>query len=157
MYVRSDSTSATLPIGNGLSIPAGHLPFGNGLHYVAMDYFRLRAKRVAELIRVSYGNSQASFAKVLDINPTTVSRWLATPPVKNIGEDTARRIEKVANLAPGSLVFPEGHLDLTERERRVLEAFRKGGEAEQALIERALGIHPTPPGRTIEKRPRLAP
>ena len=97
-----------LPIGNALSIPTGHLPYGNRWQDTAVDYLQLRAEAVLSLIRQRFGGSYAAFAADFGIAPSTVSRWyMKGKGRKNIGEDTAREIEDKYGLERGALVVPD--------------------------------------------------
>lgn len=72
-----------------------------------MDLFSLREERVKQLIRTQFEGKQVVFAKAVDIDPTTVSRWfMKGPGRKRIGDRSAEKIEQKLNLPTGSLLSP---------------------------------------------------
>lgn len=57
-----------------------------------------------------YGTSQDAFARVVGVQPSTVTRWKAYPDPANgkaIGDKTALRIETALDLPPGTMMLPE--------------------------------------------------
>jgi hypothetical protein len=76
-----------------------------------MGYYRLREKRVLELIHKRHGEGRGAFvafAGEFGIAPSQVSRWfMPGDNRRNIGEDMARRIEDKYKLDRGYLVMPE--------------------------------------------------
>jgi len=94
----------SLPIGNVSSIPAGHLPGGNNGHNSRMDEHKAREYHAKNLIRVRFNGKKIDFAKAIDIDPSIVSRWfMSGKHHKNIGEQSARQIEKNLDLPRNSL------------------------------------------------------
>ncbi len=102
-YSRSSSMCATLPIGNVLSIPAGHLPRGKREYDDAVEKITdHRRKRLKELIDKRYDGRRALFAGVVDVAPSYVSRLLSDGRGrKGLGEDLARRFERKCQLENG--------------------------------------------------------
>lgn len=95
-------------MGNVLSIPLDHLPYGKCRQNVGMDYYKLRAELVRELIRTSFNDSFAQFSAHTGIDTTIISRWFSKKKgKKNIGEDMARKIEDMCGLDRGTLVVPD--------------------------------------------------
>lgn len=108
---RSTSIAKCLPTGNLVSIPVGHLPFGNDSYDAYMDgkttKFDIRVERVKELIKQA--GSQANFAEKIGRPPNYVSRILSkkTEHRKNIGEDLAHEIEVAFGKEDGWLSKPK--------------------------------------------------
>lgn len=95
---------AILPIGNVLSIPAGHLPGGNYVDNRGMDEHRIRRRHVRAIIFNDFNDSFTEFASRIGVAESTVSRWfMEGPGRKNIGEKNARRIENALGLERHSL------------------------------------------------------
>lgn len=92
-----DSIPSILPWGNRLSIPAGHLPAGNGDYPDDMDLQAIRRKRLQQLVE-EYG-SQTALADKLGIEQNYISRALRG--TKGIGEDFAARLESSTGKPSG--------------------------------------------------------
>lgn len=93
-----------------------------------MDIHDLKQARATVLLNIldrwaagewrHHGVSQAAFANLVGVRPTTVTRWKSYPDPergKAIGDSNALRIEQALDLPPGSMVLPE----LAAREPRV--------------------------------------
>lgn len=72
-----------------------------------MNLYSLREERVRQLIRTLFEGKQVVFAKAVDIDSTTVSRWfMKGRGRKHIGDRSAEKIEEKLNLPIGSLLSP---------------------------------------------------
>lgn len=85
-----------------------------------MDPQELKAMRRAVLVDLldrwkdgewsQYGTSQDAFARLVGVQPSTVTRWKSYPDPANgkaIGDKTALRIETALDLTPGTMMLPE--------------------------------------------------
>jgi hypothetical protein len=76
-----------------------------------MDKYERRRRRVQELLKHSFENSQARLAEAIDRDPNYVSRMLypeGKPGKKRIGEAMRDSIEQACHLTPGSLDMDPG-------------------------------------------------
>lgn len=95
--------ASILPVGNALSIPAAHLPFGNGRYDVRVAIEDIRQKRLQELLRDRY-KTRAALAEATGVAPSYMSRLLSSGKNrKRLKEDLARKMEIAAGLPPLSL------------------------------------------------------
>jgi SOS-response transcriptional repressor LexA len=82
-----------------------------------MDKFEIRRLNILDLLRVTFHDKQADFARATGIDPSYVSRMLyvqGKKGKKNIGDDTLEAIQKACNVAPGVLDTPGGLLKYLE-------------------------------------------
>lgn len=96
-YERIVDMQRTLPTGNSLSIPAGHLPCGYDGYADGMETQRIRRERLRQLVN-EYG-TQTALADVLGIEQNYISRCLSG--AKRIGEDFAARVEEATGKPAG--------------------------------------------------------
>lgn len=69
-----------------------------------MNVYQQRQAKVAVIIRDKFGDEKVQFADAVGIAASTVSRWfMSGKGRKNIGEDSARKIEGKLNLPQHSL------------------------------------------------------
>ncbi|MGH8258106.1 MAG: helix-turn-helix domain-containing protein [Steroidobacteraceae bacterium] len=81
-----------------------------------MNLYELREQRVRQLIRSHFGGKQSSFAKAVEIDPTTVSRWLTKARGrKQIGDKSAVKIEEKLGLPAGSLLSPDRAMSYSQK------------------------------------------
>src|SRR5579864_6174667 len=85
-----------LPLGNEISIPTGHLPFGKDTYAPAVDALdEILKRRVARLLEIrnrEFDGSNTALAHHLGIQPDYLSRMIsAKKQKKKFGEDLARR------------------------------------------------------------------
>lgn len=124
-----------------------------------LDVFALRRDLVKGLLEgPPFLSNQRAFAEAIDTDPTTVSRWFMDGKgKKNIGEESARKIEARLKLPPGSLVLPEKRnhplptvkelSELHHQEEQLLDVFRELDVFDRTIvIEQARGI------RAVSKR-----
>jgi hypothetical protein len=93
-------------MGNGKSIPVGHLPVSNKAGNIRfMDLNEIRRRNLRALMDRTYGRNargaQSRMAEALGKPQNYLSRCLYEPEkkgAKNIGEDFAREIERAFKL-----------------------------------------------------------
>ena len=82
-----------------------------GCQDACMDIYKLRLQAVDRLIRERYGEARGGkkkFADATGIEATSVTRWFMTGPGRrNIGDETAEKIEAALKLAPGTVMHPQ--------------------------------------------------
>lgn len=112
-YSRKLSMAATLPRGNLLSTPAGHLPRGIRGYHDPVDIKAIRRKRLQQLIDLNFGKRQHAFADAVERSPNYISRIASGK--KGIGEDVARDIEIKLELPRGWLDRDDSNQPVTLR------------------------------------------
>lgn len=103
-----------LPLGNGLSIPARHLPYGNNHYAQGMDEdieglvekerqrrYAVRRKRLEKLLKDFFDDNQSKLAALVGYQPNYISRLLSAG--KSFGEDAAIAIEVATKIKIGWL------------------------------------------------------
>lgn len=79
------------------------------------EIYRRRKERVKAIIRDRFKGKKVTLAHLIEVPPSTVSRWLmdeSKDGYQNIGEKNARKIERILDLPDFELDAPDGnHID----------------------------------------------